>query len=120
MNMGYERSARNTDTDMRAAPTDIILPGMEKPIDEIIAAAYHDSDLATQMLAALQDPDIRRWPKALRKTLRVPMTDCKVASGRIYYRDRLFAPPDIDELKTQILYRTHSSGLQAIRAVSRL
>jgi hypothetical protein len=37
------------------------------------------------------------------------MIDCKVIGNRIYYRDRLFAPPD-DELRTQILYRTHSSG----------
>ena len=69
-----------------------------------------NSDLATQILAALQDPDVRHWPKSLRKTLRVPMTDFKVAGGRIYYRDRLFAPPDVDELKARILYRTRSSG----------
>jgi hypothetical protein len=37
------------------------------------------------------------------------MTDCKLVGDRIYYRDRLFAPPD-DELRTQIVYRTHSTG----------
>ena len=38
------------------------------------------------------------------------MTDCKIVGGKIYYRDRLFAPPD-DELRTQILYRTHSIAI---------
>jgi hypothetical protein len=91
------------------APIDLILPAMDKPIDELIDQAYTRSDLAMAMLSSLRDPLVRRWPKALRKELRVPMVDCKVVGNRIYYRDRLFAPPD-DELRTQILYRTHSSG----------
>ena len=37
------------------------------------------------------------------------MIDCKVIGNHIYYWDRLFAPLD-DELQTQILYQTHSSG----------
>jgi len=61
------------------------------------------------MIAALRDPDVRRWPKTLRKGLRISMTDCKIIRNRIYYRDKLFVPPD-DELRTQIIYRTHSTG----------
>jgi Integrase zinc binding domain len=37
------------------------------------------------------------------------MTDCKIVENKIYYRDKLFLPPD-DELRTQVIYRTHSTG----------
>ena len=37
------------------------------------------------------------------------MTDCRITNGLIYIRDRLFLPPD-DELRTQVIYRTHSSS----------
>ena len=43
---------------------------------------------------ALRDPSICRWPKHLRKELRVAMNDCKIVENKIYYRDRLLAPPD--------------------------
>lgn len=99
----------NQEEDLLAAPIDLILPAMDKPIDDLINQAYARSDLANTMLTALRDPLVKRWPKALRKELRIPMIDCKIIGNRIYYRDRLFAPPD-DELRTQILYRTHSSG----------
>jgi RNase H-like domain found in reverse transcriptase/Reverse transcriptase (RNA-dependent DNA polymerase)/Integrase zinc binding domain len=99
----------NRKEDLLAAPIDVILPAMDKPIDDLIDQAYARSDLAITMLSALRDPLVKRWPKALRKELRIPIIDCKVMENRIYYRDKLFAPPD-DELRTQILYRTHSSG----------
>ena len=100
---------REPGIDLSAAPIDIIMPAMDKPIDELVDAAYAKSDMAAAMIAALRDPHIHRWPKALRKELRISMTDCKLIRDRIYYRDRLFAPPD-DELRTQIVYRTHSTG----------
>ena len=61
------------------------------------------------MIASLRDPSMQQWPKHLRKWLQIPMTDCKLVGEQIYYQDRLFAPPD-DELRTQIIYRMHSSG----------
>jgi hypothetical protein len=97
------------DNDLTAAPIDVIMPAMNKPIDDIIDRVYKDSEIAAEMAEAIQNPKITRWPKKLRKELRISMTDCRLQSGRIWYRDRLFVPPD-DELHIQILYRTHSSG----------
>jgi len=87
----------------------VILSAINKPIDELIDQAYTRSNLATAMLSALRDPLVKRWPKALRKKLRILIVDCKIVGNRVYYRNRLFAPSD-DEFRTQILYRTHSSG----------
>jgi hypothetical protein len=36
------------------------------------------------------------------------INDCKICENRIYYRNRLFIPENI-ELKMQIIYRTHNS-----------
>lgn len=95
--------------DISASPIEMILPAMDKPIDDLIEAAYNSSDMAQAMLAALRNSEVTQWPKKWSKTLRVAMTDCRVIGNRIYYRDRLFAPP-VDELRTQIIYRTHSTG----------
>lgn len=38
------------------------------------------------------------------------MVDFQIRGERIYYRERLFLPPDIDELKTQVIYRVHSTA----------
>jgi hypothetical protein len=61
------------------------------------------------MITALEDPATRNWPKEIWKELRISMTDCKVVRGRIYYRDKLYIPPDA-ELQTQIIYRAYSTG----------
>ena len=78
-------------------------------MDELVEEAYRDSGMAHEMVAALQDPAVRRWPKNLRQELRVAMTDCRLERGRIYYKDRLFLPP-VDELRIQAIFRTHSTG----------
>jgi hypothetical protein len=36
------------------------------------------------------------------------MNDCKICENKIYYRNRLFIPENI-ELKVQIIYKTHNS-----------
>lgn len=79
------------------------------PIDEVIAAAYTRSDMAKQLIAALEDPFTTKWPQEYRKTLRIAMQDCQLHNNKIYYKEKLWIPPD-DELKVQIIYRTHSSG----------
>jgi hypothetical protein len=38
------------------------------------------------------------------------MNDCKICENRIYYRNRLFVPENI-ELKMQIIYRIHNSEI---------
>jgi hypothetical protein len=38
------------------------------------------------------------------------MTDCTVQNGKLYYKDRVYAPPD-DELCTQLIYCAHNTGL---------
>ncbi|KJK73746.1 hypothetical protein H634G_10981 [Metarhizium anisopliae BRIP 53293] len=96
-------------TPMAAAPVTTLTPDLERPIDDIIDQAYNNSDLAQTMLTALRDPNVKCWPKSVRRELRIAMQDCKVRGNRIYYRDRLFLPPT-DEAKIQVIYRTHSSG----------
>ncbi|KFG81444.1 hypothetical protein MANI_024595 [Metarhizium anisopliae] len=91
----------NEEIDLAAALIDVIIPAMDKPIDELIDRAYENSDMAQDMLIALRDAS-RRWPKKWRKELRVAMADCNAIGHRIYYREKLFIPPNDDELKTQV------------------
>ncbi|MDB5911071.1 MAG: hypothetical protein JWP34_5188, partial [Massilia sp.] len=99
----------NKDVDMSLAPVELILPDMDRPIDDIIDAAYLRNTQAQEMLAALRDRDVSQWPRKWKKDLRIAMSDCTVQGNKIYYREKLFIPPD-DELRTQIIYRTHSTG----------
>jgi hypothetical protein len=92
---------------LNAAP--LILPAMDRPMDDLITSAYATNLMAIDMTTALSDPTIRRWPKHLRKILRAPMLDFTVRQGCIWFRERLFAPPD-DKLRTHILYRTHNTA----------
>ena len=95
--------------DLSAAPVELVLPDDSTPLDDLVARAYEKSDLIRTMITTLENPMARRWPKEIRKTLQMAMADCRLRGGRIYYRDRLFVPPE-DELKVQILHRYHSSG----------
>jgi transposase InsO family protein len=97
------------DNALTAAPIEVITPAHSESIDDITARVYARSDTAIQLITAIQDPTITKWPKELRKLVRVPMTDCKVHNRKLYYRDRLYAPPD-DELRTQLIYRAHNTG----------
>jgi len=98
----------NEDVDINLAPAQLVELAA-KSMDELVEEAYRDSGMAHEMVAALQDPAVRRWPKNLRQELRVAMTDCRLERGRIYYKDRLFLPP-VDELRIQAIFRTHSTG----------
>ena len=62
-----------SETPLFAAP--MLVPDLDKPIDDIIDQAYTSSDLAIAMLAALRDPSARHWPKAIQGQLRVAMQD---------------------------------------------
>ena len=103
------KEATDDKLNLQARPIEVILPDMDRPIDEIIDCAYVKSELVQTMLAALRDYTVRYWPRTIHKELRVSMTDCRVVGNRIYYRDRLYIPPD-PELRTQIIYRAHSTG----------
>ena len=93
---------------LKARPV-VLTPATNRSIDELIDQAYARSPLAVSMLACLQDPDCRQWTPIIRKEIRVAMADCRIVSGYIYVRGKLFLPPD-DELRIQAIYRTHSSG----------
>jgi hypothetical protein len=41
--------------------------------------------------------------------MRVPIVDYSVKEGKLYFRDRMYAPQE-DELRAQILYQHHSAG----------
>ena len=81
----------------------------DKSLDELIREAYHMNDLAQKMIAALQDPSARRWPKTIRKYLRCDMSECQLIDGRIFFRNRLFIPDHLD-LHLEVVHRSHSIG----------
>lgn len=92
------------------APMEIVLPAEERSMDDLIDTAYVNSDLAQVMAAALRDEHVHQWPSAIRKELRIAYQDCTLIGNRVYYRQRLFVPPN-DELRTQILYRNHNTAI---------
>jgi hypothetical protein len=94
---------------LTAAPAELILPDDATPLDELVNRAYGKSETAGIAIAALKDPAVRKWPKSIKHEMDFAIGDCRVYDNRIYYRNRLFVPAD-DELKMQIVYRTHSSG----------
>lgn len=88
----------------------LLLPATDRPIDELIDEAYATDMLSQAMITCLQDPTSRQWSPSVRDAgLRIAFGDCKVVGKRVYYRDRLFVPPN-SELRTQVIYRAHSSG----------
>ena len=62
-------------------PIDLILPAIDKPIDELIDAVYTYNDQAQTILIALRDPNVRRWPKKLRKDLYIVIIDYRVVDN---------------------------------------
>ena len=103
------RKNSNPNTSLTAAGIDLVMPDLDKPIDDLIDRAYQTCPTAKQMLSALSTPRAKRWPREIQKHLRITIQDCEVHAGRIYYREKLFVPP-VDELKLHIVYRTHSTG----------
>jgi hypothetical protein len=61
------------DTELIAAPIELITPAYGEPIDNIVKQAYNSNSISTQLIAAIQDPDIKKWPKALCKEVRIPI-----------------------------------------------
>lgn len=82
----------------------------DRPIDDLIDEAYAGDPLCQAMIECLQDANARGWSPAIRaETLRAAFTDCRVAAGRVYYRDRLFVP-NHEGIRTVVIHRAHSSG----------
>jgi hypothetical protein len=97
------------DNNLTAAFAELILPDHETPFDELINRAYLHNNTAQTAIIALKNPFSRRWPKFIRSEIGFAMDDCKIYKNRIYYKNRLFIPENI-ELKMQIIYKTHNSG----------
>lgn len=93
----------------RWAPTSLCALDVSRPIDALIDEAYAASELAQNIITALNDPATRKFPSAIRRKLRAAKADCHLVNGRVYVRDRLFIPPD-EPLRLQILHRNHSSS----------
>lgn len=96
-------------SEVTLAPADLLVPMEDKPIDELVTDAYARSAMAADLILTVENPLATKWPKEYRQMMRVALQDCRVLEGKLYYRDKLWIPPD-DELKVQIIYRTHSSG----------
>jgi len=83
---------------------------VSQPIDDLIDYSYWHSDFLCEVAAALKKPGCRAWPTAIKRRLRVPFAECRVVTGKIYFRDRLLVDPDDHNLHLQLIYRTHASG----------
>jgi hypothetical protein len=94
---------------LTAAPAKLILPDDATPLDELVNRAYGKSETAGIAIAALKGPAVQKWPKSIRYEMGFAISDCRIHDNRIYYKNRLFVPAN-DELKMQIIYRTHNSG----------
>jgi hypothetical protein len=93
---------------LTAAPAELILPDDAIPLNELIIRAYGKSETARIAIAALKDPAVRKWPKSIKYEISFAISDCRIYNNRIYYKNRLFIPAN-NELKMQIVYRTHNS-----------
>jgi len=80
-----------------------------KSLDDLVSVAYERNEIARRMVSALRDPTCRRWPKDIAREIRIDFADCSLVEGRIFFRQKLFIPPD-PEVRLQIIWRTHSSG----------
>jgi hypothetical protein len=79
-------------------------------IDDILTDMYSRSAMLQEVMMALTDPEIREWPKQLRKQLRIPFAECRTVAGKAYYRDRLMIDPDDSNVQLQLIHRTHASS----------
>jgi hypothetical protein len=48
---------------------ELVIPDLDKPVDELITKAYKNCNITQGMMAALRDPQTQHWPKAIRKNL---------------------------------------------------
>ena len=96
----------NGDTDF---VTTVTTEPDETALIDLIREGYDKDDTALAMITALLNPDVRRWPKVLRRRLRCDKIECKIVDGLIYFRNRLFVP-DYAGLRRTVTHRTHASG----------
>lgn len=80
---------------------------VSQPVDAHIARGYTESNTARAVITALQNPETRRFPRAVAHTVRAAMADCKLVNGQVFVNDRLFVPEEGDA-RLQVLHRTHS------------
>ena len=102
----FHNSRNSNDSDFVAA---LDPAAEEKPLEELIRQAYQDDELARDMVAALRERKLRRWPRHVRKKLRCDMSECALVDGQIYFRKRLFVP-DAPGVRLEVVHRSHSSG----------
>ncbi|GAW22450.1 hypothetical protein ANO14919_119870 [Xylariales sp. No.14919] len=86
------------------APLQLCALDTSQPIEHHIDIAYNACQDTQSMITALLYG--AKWPAPLRKKLRVPFSECSTRQGRIYWQDKLFIPWS-DELKLQLMYRSH-------------
>lgn len=98
-------SAAGSDESLQLFEIDI-----SRPLDDLIDETYAKSALLRHMYEALQNPEARKWPKELKKELKIPFAECAAKAGRVYYRDRLVIDPLDAEVQIQIIHRTHTAA----------
>ena len=66
-------------------------------LDNLIKESYSRSPTLVAIKKALFNR--KAWPPELKKALRIPFAECRVAARRIYFRDRLVIDPTDKELQ---------------------
>jgi transposase InsO family protein len=79
-------------------------------IDDLLTNMYNASPLLKSVVIAVSNRVLRAWPRGLKKKLRIPIAECRVIEGKVYYRDRLIIDPDDGNMHLQLIHRTHASG----------
>ncbi|KAJ4329534.1 hypothetical protein N0V85_009988, partial [Neurospora sp. IMI 360204] len=51
-----------------------------------------------------------RWPKHLKKVMRIPFAECYLVNDRAMFRDRVIVPPDDEKTQLELIHRTHASA----------
>ena len=66
---------------------------VSRHIDDLLTEMYTDSVTLQAILQTLSS-NARRWPKQLKKSLRIPIAECRIVAGKAYYRDRMIINPE--------------------------
>ena len=77
-------------------------------LDDLIEESYSRSPILVAIKEALSNG--KGWPLELKKALRMPFAEYRVAAKQIYFQNQLVINPTDEELQLQIIYRTYILG----------
>lgn len=76
--------------------------------DDLILRSYSNSSMIADITMAIKNGS--RWPKHLKKVMRIPFAECYLVNDRAIFRDRVIVPPDDEKTQLELIHRTHASA----------